>query len=887
MAVAKRNRVGCPEFLRLLTMDPRSFLKPGLPPFWKAIAALFLLLPNVAPLQAQLPVCRLQTVFPAGGRAGTSVEVALAGTDLDETRQLLVSNTNLAASLKPNSSGDKFVIAISSNTPPGRYEVRAVGRFGVSNPRIFAVDTVPEMVIPPTNTTGAAAVEVPQANWINGWIEVGTYAYFHFQAEKGQRLLIECLDSQIDSRLDASLVLYDEHQREVARNRRGGLLDYSAPGSGMFTLRLNDFLFRGGSEYFYRLLASTRPHLDFVFPPSALPGTTNKHVLYGRNLPGAQPSHFKTPDGGKLDELPVEVSMPKDITSGRVPNGSLDANLADAAVDSIEYQVASSNGLSNPVLISAATAPVIMEQHSSKTNCQLLTVPCEVAGQFYPADDRDWYSFEAKKGDVYWIEAFSQRLGVPSDPFVLVQRVTKNSKGEEQLTDVKELGDSEANFGGAEYKTSSLDPAWRFAVSETGTYRIQVRDLFSRSKTDPRLVYRLSIRTETPDFRLVATPLAQAPPKKDSKDVTLWSMVLRKGQILPYRVLVVRQDNFSGEITLNTEGLPPFITCPSVTVPSGANSALLFFNATTNSTDWAGSIRIIGRAKVGEKDLVREARGATLNWTVADNTLEPAKSRLTQGIALSVCASEPTPVQVFAGDGKAIEAATNSKVKIPVKILRSADWTPALKLKPSGSAALSALKELEVDGKTSTASLELDVAKLKLAPGTYSFYLQSEAQGKYQNNAEGAKRAAAEAKDWEKKAADLAVAAKKAAEALKAAAKTALDSESASKTALEKLASAKSAAEQDNAPEPAKAAQAAAEKAATRAGEKAKAARETKAAAEKILKDAEAKSKDAEARKQAAANRAKELADKAKAKDATIYVYSTPVQVKVVAKTGK
>ena len=42
----------------------------------------------------------------------------------------------------------------------------------------------------------------------------------------------------------------------------------------------------------------------------------------------------------------------------------------------------------------------------------------------------DWFTFEAKKGDAYWIEVISQRLGLVTDPFVLVQRVTKNEKGE-------------------------------------------------------------------------------------------------------------------------------------------------------------------------------------------------------------------------------------------------------------------------------------------------------------------------------------------------------------------------------------------------------------------------------------------------------------------------
>ena len=41
----------------------------------------------------------------------------------------------------------------------------------------------------------------------------------------------------------------------------------------------------------------------------------------------------------------------------------------------------------------------------------------------------------------------SQRLGAQTDPFVLVQRVSKNSKGEEEVSDVQEIYDSESVAG--------------------------------------------------------------------------------------------------------------------------------------------------------------------------------------------------------------------------------------------------------------------------------------------------------------------------------------------------------------------------------------------------------------------------------------------------------
>ena len=51
---------------------------------------------------------------------------------------------------------------------------------------------------------------------------------------------------------------------------------------------------------------------------------------------------------------------------------------------------------------------------------QKITPPCEVGGQFYPAGDLDTFAFDAKKGDAWWIEVVSNRLGLSTNPFVLV-----------------------------------------------------------------------------------------------------------------------------------------------------------------------------------------------------------------------------------------------------------------------------------------------------------------------------------------------------------------------------------------------------------------------------------------------------------------------------------
>src|SRR5438045_8183470 len=91
-------------------------------------------------LQAQLPLTRLSTLFPPGGQAGTTFEVAVTGADLDATNLLYFSHSNIIAKPKLSDKtgepdSNRFLVTVGSNVPPGSYEVRVVGRFGASKPR--------------------------------------------------------------------------------------------------------------------------------------------------------------------------------------------------------------------------------------------------------------------------------------------------------------------------------------------------------------------------------------------------------------------------------------------------------------------------------------------------------------------------------------------------------------------------------------------------------------------------------------------------------------------------------------------------------------------------------------------------------------------------------
>ncbi|MBI2947359.1 MAG: hypothetical protein HYY23_06915, partial [Verrucomicrobia bacterium] len=766
---------------------------------------------------------------------------------------------------------------------------------GISNPRLFAVSDRPESNEPSNNQASASAAELVLDTIGNGHADANAVDYFKFQVKKGQRIVAECVAKAIDSRMDPVLILQDATGREMDRIRRGGVLDYTASADGQLVLKVHDFLYRGGADYFYRLSIGTRPHIDFVSPPSGKPGTKSQFTLYGRNFPGGTPSEFKL-HGKALDKLAVEIELPANLAMEEAASFDFVAKPSDAPVEGFAYRLRAPEGVSNPVLISYATAPIILEQPSNDTpgTAQRVSLPCEYVGQFYPRNDRDWITFEAKKGEVYWVEVLSHRLGIATDPFVVIQRVSKNAKGEEQVSDVQELSDLATNIGGPEFNTATRDLEGRLEIKEDGTYRLQLRDLFNYAESDPRLVYRLALRKEAPDFRLVALPQPPPPINRDKKEALPWTPFLRKGETIAIKVLAYRRDNFNGDIQLSLEGLPPGVHFSAAKIEAGKSSATILVTADEKAARWVGAIQVLGKARIGSSEIVRQAREGSIVWTIPDYNNEPVPSRIEGGLMLAVSDKEAAPISISAVENKLWETSLAGKLQIPIKVLRRGDFSDAVKLKPAGIPPVDPMKEIDVNSKTNETMLTLDLTQLKIPVGTHTIHLQAQTKGKYRKlapdeikAADAALKAADDAaKQADKETADLAAAAKKSAEALAAAKKAAEEAEAQVRTANEKLASAKTAAEKTSSNDDLASAKSAAEKEASDAAVRAKSMTEAKAAAEKAFQEASAKAKEAEAKKDLAVKRAKEakqMVDRGQPKDLNLTALSVPIQIKVTA----
>src|SRR5262245_38730931 len=112
------------------------------------------LLSLTASVHAQLPTTQLTSIFPPGGKQGTAVEVTVAGNDMDDIDRLVFDQAGLTAAAKMTTATDleparampgQFTVTIAGNVPPGVYEARVQGRFGLSNPRPFTVGVLSEI----------------------------------------------------------------------------------------------------------------------------------------------------------------------------------------------------------------------------------------------------------------------------------------------------------------------------------------------------------------------------------------------------------------------------------------------------------------------------------------------------------------------------------------------------------------------------------------------------------------------------------------------------------------------------------------------------------------------------------------------------------------------
>ena len=251
----------------------------------------------------------------------------------------------------------------------------------------------------------------------------------------------------------------------------------------------------------------------------------------------------------------------------------------------VSYVAKTPFGESNPVLIALTRSAPILEREPNDTpqTAQEMSAPGEFVGQFQAPGDTDFVKFHAREGQVFYIDVFADRIGSQADPYLVVEQVERNAKGQESVTRMTAVDDDNSNIAPAVFDTRTDDPSYRFQAPADGTYRIMLRDRTFESRGDPQLVYRLSIRPEEPDFQLVVLP--QYPKRGTVQAVSTWALGLRKGDSRDVQILVIRKDGFREPIEVRAEGLPKGVTCRGSALAANAKTGELIFTAAEDAPE--------------------------------------------------------------------------------------------------------------------------------------------------------------------------------------------------------------------------------------------------------------------------------------------------------------
>jgi len=705
------------------------------------------LLVGLAPagIRAQVPVIRLTSVQPVGGQQGTTLDVTVGGSDIDDVTRLVFSHPGITATVKMQAAAEihpalvaaglpkatarplpgQFTVTIGKEVPPGVYQLRAVGRFGISNPRFFQVSLGTDVQEKEGNDSVEQAMEITVGTTINGRSDRATDEdHYKLALKKDERVLAECFAWRIDSQLEPVLKMIDSRGVEVATGlgdrRRDALIDYTAKQEGVYVLQVRDRTYRGGGDHFYRLQVHRRPYIDVVYPPVIHGGAATEVTLIGRNLPGSRPIEGFDVDGRQLESIRVRVRAP--ASHGKIDGALVESR--DASADLFLYRFEHAGVSSNPLLLAVGYDPVRTESepNDDATKATRVEIPCEIGGRFWPRRDRDWIEFEARKGEVVRIEVYSQRLGLATDPVFAVYQVSVDKEGKETVKEITYQDNGAGSVAGNDFNTATDDPAWTLTAAADGIYRVQIRDLFGASSADPRNVWRLSLRRPTPDFSLVATASFPAADQKKNPGGS-YSPFLRPGGSDRIKVYTLRSDGFKGAIELLCEGLPDGVTQQPTTIPAGQNGATIQLRATAKAQGWAGSVRIVGKSKVGDVELRRTAFCGARVWSAN-------RSRVGGTVVLGVSAHEPEPLLASATN---VTTAPGGKVELPVSLVRSSWATGKVTIEGSGVPKNVELKKFTINEKDSAAKPTLNVKKG--APvGEHRFRLRADTEIQYRRN---------------------------------------------------------------------------------------------------------------------------------------------------------
>lgn len=648
----------------------------------------------ISAAQAQsvcLPAPRLFTTMPMGGKAGTQVEITISGEHLDDASDLSFSDRRITATRKLNGAGQP---------EPNKYVVGIAADcpVGVYEARVMTRLGMSSSRVFSVGTLTEVMETKPNTSLANAIeLPVNSVCNGVISDRAVDYLLFEAKKGQ--------RVIVDCATRGIDSKLDATVIIADSAGRDLLVER------RGGV-------------LDFTVP------SDGKYVIKVHELTfkGGQAHYYRL----GLWEQPAGTPIVRQPTTKTVNSFSWPPS-----------------GLSEKAALAES------EPNNDGPRAQKISLPCDIAGSFFPAADVDVFEFEAKKGEEWWVEVASERFGLPTDPSVLVQHVARTPDGE-KLTDVAEFSDIPSPvkvssngyaYDGPPYNAGTADVLGKLVVKEDGLHRLQLTDLFGGTRSDARNIYRLVVRKAAPDFTLVAWALHMELRNGDRAALSK-PLALRGGATMALEVIAIRRDGFDGDIELAMEGLPEGVAAHGLKIPSGQSRGLMLVTAHQNAPRAITSASFFGRAQINGATVTRPCALASFAWPIPDSWGEIPAPRLLADVPVSVSGLDFAPLTISPPANTVLEASVGEKLTIPLLLTRRSEFSGAtmnLRTMGAGFERVPAFDVKFADEKTDAV---IDLAALKTQPGDYLIAFYGGAVAKYRHQPE----AVAAAEEARKKA---------------------------------------------------------------------------------------------------------------------------------------
>lgn len=234
---------------------------------------------------------------------------------LEEIERLEFSHPGITAVLKqtqplpfddaPQKLFGQFTVTIDPSVPEGRYELWAIGRNGISNPRSFLVSRATQTWAPNSSTTTTPTV-LANGMLIGSYTRAQEFNHYTIHLDEGEDLHLKCFARNIESKAIPTLVLSNAAGKEIARARATGAatttLDWTATATGDYRLTIRDFLYRGGEEFGYLIAKTTREEPLTELEQSPVDPSAVSFVSR-EELPRVE--HVETPAQSSAQQIPV------------------------------------------------------------------------------------------------------------------------------------------------------------------------------------------------------------------------------------------------------------------------------------------------------------------------------------------------------------------------------------------------------------------------------------------------------------------------------------------------------------------------------------------------------------------------------------------------------